>query len=167
MFVYGFDDLSRAQLELIAALSAAGRGDGRGHLRRPPRPRAAGAADRGPDASCGAEIAEELPFEEDYTASATLRHLDRALFEPGAGAVAVDEGLVLLESAGARGEAEAVGVEIARLLCSGYEPDEIAIVLRHPDPRRPAARAPCCARWGSRWRSSRRWRSRRPRSAAR
>ena len=41
---------------------------------------------------------------------------------------------MLLESAGARGEAEAVGVEIARLLRSGHAPDEIAIVLRHPDP---------------------------------
>ena len=42
MFVYGFDDLSRAQLELIDALAAAGRGDRRGRVRRPPRARARG-----------------------------------------------------------------------------------------------------------------------------
>lgn len=133
VFVYGFDDLTRAQLELIDALSTAGAvtvavtyAD-----RRALAPRASliGAL-----ADLGAEVAEELPFDEDYTGSATLRHLDRALFEPAAARVPVDEGLVLLESAGARGEAEAVGVEIARLLRSGYQPDEIAIVLRHPDP---------------------------------
>ena len=133
VFVYGFDDLSRAQLELLDALSAAG-----------PVTVAVTFADRralapraklvGVLRDLGAEITEELPFEDDYTPSATLRHLDRALFEPGAGRVAVDDGLVLLESAGARGEAEAVGVEIARLLRSGYEPDQIVIVLRHPDP---------------------------------
>ncbi len=133
MFVYGFDDLSRAQLELLDALSAAG-----------PVTVAVTFADRralapraklvGVLRDLGAEIAEELPFEDDYTPSATLRHLDRALFEPGAERVAVDDGLVLLESAGTRGEAEAVGVEIARLLRSGYEPDQIVIVLRRPDP---------------------------------
>ena len=133
VFVYGFDDLSRAQLELIDALAAAATvtvavafAD-----RRALAPRArliTALRDR------GAETAEELPFEDGYTSSATLRHLDQALFEPGTDRVAVDDGLVLLESAGARGEAEAVGVEIARLLRSGYEPDDIAIVLRHPDP---------------------------------
>ncbi len=133
VFAYGFDDLSRAQLELLDALSAAG-----------PVTVAVTFADRralapraklvGVLRDLGAEITEELPFEDDYTPSATLRHLDRALFEPGSERVAVDDGLVLLESAGARGEAEAVGVEIARLLRSGYEPDEIVIVLRHPDP---------------------------------
>lgn len=133
VFVYGFDDLSRAQLELIDALAAAAAvtvavafAD-----RRALAPRArliTALRDR------GAETVEELPFDEAYTSSATLRHLDRALFEPGTERVAVDDGLVLLESAGARGEAEAVGVEIARLLRSGYEPDDVAIVLRHPDP---------------------------------
>ena len=133
VFVYGFDDLSRAQLELTDALSGAAAvtvavtyADRRALA---PRARLIGAL-----TDLGAAVVEELPFEEDYTASATLRHLDRALFEPGAERVPVDGGLVLLESAGARGEAEAVGVEIARLLRSGYEPDEIAIVLRHPDP---------------------------------
>ena len=38
-----------------------------------------------------------------------------------------------MQSAGARGEAEAIGIEIARLLGSGYEPDEIVVVVRRPD----------------------------------
>ncbi len=82
----------------------------------------------------GAEIAEELPAADGYTDSAALRHLDRCLFEPGAGPIGSDEGLVLLESAGPRGEAEAVGVEIAQLLHAGWEPDQIVVVLRHPEP---------------------------------
>ena len=133
VFAYGFDDLSRAQLELVGALSRAAPvtvavtyEDRRALASRAPLIAAL--------RDLGAEVAEELPIDESYTESATLRHLDRWLFEPGAGRVEVDDGLVLLESAGARGEAEAVGVEIARLLRSGYEPDEIAIVLRHPDP---------------------------------
>jgi ATP-dependent helicase/DNAse subunit B len=133
VFAYGFDDLSRAQLTLIDALAAAGPvtvavtfADRRALA---PRARLISALQE-----LGAEVAEELPFEEGYTSSATLRHLDRALFEPVTHRVAIDDGLVLLESAGARGEAEAVGVEIARLLRSGCEPDDIAIVLRHPDP---------------------------------
>ncbi|HEX2128541.1 MAG TPA: PD-(D/E)XK nuclease family protein, partial [Solirubrobacterales bacterium] len=134
VFVYGFDDLTRAQLELLHALSVAAEvvvavtfAD---RLALAPR---AGLISALRD-ELGAEIAEELPFEDSYTDSATLRHLDRHLFEPGAGRVAPDDGLVLLQSAGARGEAEAVGVEIARLLRSGFSPDEIAIVVRHPDP---------------------------------
>jgi RecB family exonuclease/superfamily I DNA/RNA helicase len=132
VLVYGFDDLSRAQLELLAALAAATEVtvavnyEDRGAL-----------AVRAPllgalTAELGAERTLELPFDESYTASATLRHLDRNLFEAGAPAVAADDGLVLMQSAGARGEAEAIGIEIARLLDSGYEPDEIAIVLRRP-----------------------------------
>ena len=44
-----------------------------------------------------------------------------------------DDGLRLLRSAGPRGEAEAIGVEIARLLTDGHEADEIVVVVRRPD----------------------------------
>ena len=43
-----------------------------------------------------------------------------------------DEGLRLLECAGERGEAEAVGLEIARLLAAGVDPGDIVIALRRP-----------------------------------
>jgi ATP-dependent helicase/DNAse subunit B len=132
VLIYGFDDLARAQLELVDALSAACEVTV-----------AVTFADRRALAvraellsvlreELGASTAAELPFDEGYTRSATLRHLDRNLFEPGAGTVEPDDGIVLMQSAGERGEAEAIGIEIARLLCSGYTPDEIAIVLRHP-----------------------------------
>ncbi|MFL5871094.1 MAG: PD-(D/E)XK nuclease family protein [Solirubrobacterales bacterium] len=132
VFLYGFDDLARAQLELVDALSAAGAvtvavtfADRRALAVR------AGLISVLRE-ELGASTAAELPFDEDYTDSRTLRHLDRNLFEPGAGRVEPDDGLVLMQSAGERGEAEAIGIEIARLLRSGYAPDELAVVLRHP-----------------------------------
>ena len=43
----------------------------------------------------------------------------------------------MLECGGERGEAEAVGGEVARLLAAGVPADGIAVVLRHPDRRGP------------------------------
>ena len=48
-----------------------------------------------------------------------------------------DDSLVLLRSAGERGEAEAIAAEVARLLADGVEPEEIAIVVRDPARRGP------------------------------
>ncbi len=133
VFLYGFDDLTRDQTELIALLArtaevtvAVTYADTRALAAR------SGLLTRLID-ELGAERPEPLPFDPDYTTSATLRHLDRHLFEPEAERIEPDGGLVLLDSAGGRGEAEAIGVEIARLLADGVRPDEIAIVLRHPD----------------------------------
>ncbi len=133
VLVYGFDDLTRDQTELIAALAAAATvtiavtyADSRALAAR------AGLVARLGE-EFGAQRPEPLPFDPGYTASATLRHLDRNLFEPGAAPIEPDDGLTLLDSAGGRGEAEAIGIEIARLLDSGHRPGEIAIVLRHPD----------------------------------
>lgn len=133
VFIYGFDDLNRAQLELVHALSGAAEvtvavtfSDRRALA---PRARLISALRE----ELGAIADSELPFFADYTSSAALRHLDRNLFEPRAERVEPDDGLILLEAAGARGEAEAIGIEIARLLNSGHAPDEIAIVLRHPE----------------------------------
>jgi hypothetical protein len=133
VFVYGFDDLTRAQVELVAELARAA-----------PVTIAVNYADQRALAvranlvarlrdELGAGDPLELPFDPDYSASAALRHLDRGLFEPDAGTVAADDGLVLLESSGARGEAEAIGIEVARLLRGGYRPDDVAIVVRRPE----------------------------------
>jgi hypothetical protein len=132
VLVYGFDDLSRAQLELLDGLGAAGEvtvavtfADRRALAVRAELIAAL-------TEELGARLSDPLPFDDGYTASATLRHLDLNLFEAEAEPVEPDDGLVLLKSAGARGEAEAIGIEIARLLESGHRPDQIAIVLRHP-----------------------------------
>ncbi len=141
LFVYGFDDLARDQTELLRGIArtapvtvALTYADSRALAPR------AGLLARLVD-ELGAEPPEPLPFDPDYTASATLRHLDRNLFEPGATPIDADDGIALLDSAGPRGEAEAIGIEIARLLADGHEPDEIAIVVRHPDSSGPVLAA--------------------------
>jgi len=78
---------------------------------------------------------EQLPFDPTYTASATLRELDRGLFEVTETRVEPDGGLALLECGGERGEAEAVAGEIATLLARGVAPDDIVVVLRRPEAR--------------------------------
>src|SRR5204862_2078247 len=64
----------------------------------------------------GADEVRELPFDAGYTESATLREIDRRLYEVGGASIEPDGGIALLECGGERGEAEAVGGEIARLL---------------------------------------------------
>ncbi len=133
VLVYGFDDLTAEQLELLAALAGAcevtvavnyadtealaARAQLLGQLR----------------SELGVEEQVELNFEPGYTDSATLRELDRGLFEVGGTRIQPDGGVALLECGGERGEVEAIGGEIARLLADGVAPDDILVVLRHPD----------------------------------
>jgi ATP-dependent helicase/nuclease subunit B len=133
VFVYGFDDLTEEQLDLVSALgeaaevtvavnyedndALAARAELLAKLRD----------------ELSADPVEELPFDPSYTASATLRNLDRRLFEVGKTRVEPDGGLALLECGGERGEAEAVGGEIARLLAEGVRPDDAVVVLRRPE----------------------------------
>ncbi len=133
VFIYGFDDLSRAQLELVAELAktsavtvAVTYADKRALSARASLLSAL-------ERELGAVVEEPLAFDHAYTESATLRHLDLNLFESSAGPTAPDGGLQLLRSAGPRAEAEAIGIEIARLLRARHEPDEIAVVVRRPD----------------------------------
>ena len=137
VFVYGFDDLTRAQLELIGALATAtdvvvavNYSD-----------RDALTARAGLLATLREEFAATtlttLAHDPSHTESAVLRHLDATLFEPEPAQLEPDQGLRLLEAAGELGEAEAIAVEIARLLDSGETPDAIAIVVRDPSARGP------------------------------
>ena len=132
IFVYGFDDLTVAQRALLAELSrvcdvtvAVNYSD-----------RAALAARAGMLAQLHEEIGVEaetsLAQGEDHSTSPTLVYLDRNLFEAGVGPVEPDDGLVLMESAGERGEADAIALEAARLLAAGAKPDDILITTRHP-----------------------------------
>ncbi len=135
VLVYGFDDLTAAQLDLVHALSgvcevavAVNYAD-----REALAARARLLAQLQDE--LGVDEVKELDFEPGYTSSATLRELGQRLFEVGGARVPPDDGLALLECGGERGEAEAVGGEIARLLADGVAPDEIVVVLRHPDSR--------------------------------
>lgn len=131
VLIHGFDDLTEAQLDLVRALAgvctitvAVNYADRRALSAR------AGLLAR--LLAEGATVALELDFDPSYTQSATLRHLDRELFEPDAPLVDGDGAIRMLECGGERGEAEAVGVEIAKRLAAGVAPDEIVVVLRHP-----------------------------------
>ena len=132
VFAYGFDDLSVAQRELLTELS-----------RESEVTVAVNFSDRVALAARAGLLAElregvrsvnetELSPEGDHSRSRSLVHLDRNLFEAEVDPLEPDDGLVLLESAGERGEAEAIAIEAGRLLAGGAAPDDIVSVTRSP-----------------------------------
>ncbi len=138
LFLYGLDDLTRNQLELIEVLAPVAEvtvaltyEEG-----RPALAARAGLLEK---------LRERVGFEEEIpttpdpanTPSELLFHLERGFGTVGAAPREADDGLTLLRSAGTRGEAEAIGAEVAKLLSAGAEPDEIVIVLRDPRRRGP------------------------------
>ena len=133
VFLYGLDDLTPNQLDLVAALAAltevtvalpyeadnaalAARSRLLGELRE----------------RIGA--VEETAVEADpgNTESALLFHLARGFGVAGTAPREPDGDLLLLRSAGVRGEAEAIATEVSRLLAGGADPAQIAIALRDP-----------------------------------
>lgn len=132
LFLYGFDELTVAQRELLAEVSRSSEVT----VALTYADRDALAASAGLVAELREELGadEELVLEHDgaYTSSPVLDHLDRRLFDADAGLVEPDEGLVLMESAGERGEFEAIALEVASLIAASTPPDEIIVVMRHP-----------------------------------
>ncbi|HEY7949603.1 MAG TPA: PD-(D/E)XK nuclease family protein [Solirubrobacterales bacterium] len=138
LFLYGLDDLTRNQLELLEALAPAADvtvaipyEEGRTALAA-----RAGLLER---LRSQIGVAEETATEPEpaHTPNRLLFHLERSFGRIDAEPQAPDGGLTLLRSAGARGEAEAIGAEVAKLLAGGVDPAEIAIVLRDPARRGP------------------------------
>jgi RecB family exonuclease len=139
LFLYGFDDLTPAQLDLVAELAARTEvtvalsfesGDavleGRvGGLLEELRGRA--------------ELGSEERTDPDpaNTEDPTLFHLVRAFGRGPSAPIEPGAGLVLLRSAGVRGEAEAIALEVARLVHRGADPAQIAVALRDPARRGP------------------------------
>ena len=126
---HGFDDLSPAQLELVAAIAASA--DVTVSVMHEPQ-RACLAARRrlverleqlGP--SDRVELAHQ-------TRSGLLTHLERSFLQDDPPRRAPDESLRLLDAAGPRNEVEQAAGAIVRLLREGAEPDEIAVILRAP-----------------------------------
>jgi PD-(D/E)XK nuclease superfamily len=135
VYLYGFDDLTREQLDLIGALSAltavtvAVTFEDRLALRA----RATLLADL-KELAPPERLGSEARLETDPTTTPTelLHHLERGFLEPGTERHEPGDGLLLLRAAGERAEAELVGTEVARLLAAGVPAGEIAIVLRSP-----------------------------------
>ena len=137
VFLYGFDDLTANQFELVAALAAqtevtvalpyeegsaalAARGRLLGKLR-----------DLGP--------AEEAVTEADpgNTFSPLLFHLTVGFGSSRPKPAEIDGSLTLLRSAGTRAEAEAIAAHVSRLVSQGANRAEVAIALRDPARRGP------------------------------
>jgi len=134
VFIYGFDDLTRNQLDLIGGLGSAAEvtialpfEEDNAVLRERTSPLLERLGE------IGVESTETLPADPGNTPdSPLLFHLVRELGAAEPNRMASDESLVHLRSAGERGEAETIAAEVARLLAGGVEPEEIAIVVHDP-----------------------------------
>jgi ATP-dependent helicase/DNAse subunit B len=138
VFLYGLDDLTRNQLDLIGALAAAVEvtvalpyEEGNAALEA----RSTLLESLG---EIGIDLVEQTAADAANTDSPLLFHLERGFGAPAPPRrLPLDESLVFLRSAGERGEAEAIGLEVARLLAGGTDPEQIAIVVRDPGRRGP------------------------------
>jgi ATP-dependent helicase/DNAse subunit B len=138
VFLYGLDDLTQNQLELIRALAKAVEVTvslpyERGHRALEDRNAALLESLR----EIGIDSIEETTADPGNTDSPLLFHLERGFGGVGTGRLPRDASLVFLRSAGERGEAEAIALEVARLLATGADPAQIAIVARDPARRGP------------------------------
>jgi ATP-dependent helicase/DNAse subunit B len=138
VFLYGLDDLTRNQLDLIRALAPAVEvtvalpyEEGHAALAARSAPLLAALEEIGVDS------AAETLADPTNTDSPLLFHLERGFGAGEPQRQPIDASLVFLRSAGARGEAEAIAVEVARLLAEGTDPAQIGIVVRDPARRGP------------------------------
>ena len=138
VFIYGLDDLTPNQLDLVEALATAT--EVTIALPFEPGNAALAARERLLEA-----LRERIGFATETRTEADPENTDSALLfqlARGFGAATPesqqpDGSLVLLRSAGSRGEAEAIAERIARLLSDGTDPAEIAVALRDPRRRGP------------------------------
>jgi PD-(D/E)XK nuclease superfamily len=138
VFLYGFDELSRVQLDAVETLSRdcdvcvalpyepgrvafAGRA-ATVELLRPPAAEHVALGDRSEHYAEGSRAA--------------LHHLERNLFEPIAEPRDPNGAVRLLEAGGERAEAELVGAEILELMREGVAPADIAVLVRGSDAAR-------------------------------
>jgi ATP-dependent helicase/nuclease subunit B len=131
VLIYGFDDMSGEQVELLEALAAATEVT----IALPWEDRLATAARAGLLArlvEIGGRVVDRRQADPANTESPALHHLERHFLEPGPPAAKDTDGLVVLEAAGERSQAELIGSVVARLLADGEEADSIAVVLRNP-----------------------------------
>ena len=131
---YGFDDLTRLQIDAIETL---GRVVGaRVTVSLTFEPGRTAFAGRAGTFAALAPLADEhrhLAARAEYYAPRSrnaLSHLERSLFEGEAERVDPADAVRLLEGGGERAELELVAHEIDRLLRDGMAPEEIAVVLR-------------------------------------
>jgi ATP-dependent helicase/DNAse subunit B len=137
VLLYGFDDLTRLQLDAIETLGRVVDAEVMVSLAyEPGRAAFAGRARAFAELEPLASEHRRLDARADYYAPrsrAALSHLERSLFEPDAaraGRVQPDGALRLLEGGGERAELELVAGEIVALLGEGVAAEEIAVLVR-------------------------------------
>ncbi|HEX3174804.1 MAG TPA: PD-(D/E)XK nuclease family protein [Solirubrobacterales bacterium] len=137
IFLYGLDDLTAHQLELIGLLARTSEVTVALPYEEGNTALAARASLLEALRATGPAAEIETHADPGNTASPLLFHLERGYGSRAPGRREPDSSLVVLRSAGARGEAESIGAEVARLIAGGADPNEIAIVLRDPARRGP------------------------------
>jgi RecB family exonuclease len=133
VFLYGLDDLTGSQFELIDALSRIAEVT-------VALPYEEGRAALAARATLLRKLREEIGVagetrteaDPENTDNPLLFHVERGFGAIGAEPLPPGEGLILLRSAGERGEAEAIGAEVAKLVAGGADPAQIAVALRDP-----------------------------------
>jgi RecB family exonuclease len=142
VFLYGLDDLTRNQFELVEALAALTEVT-------VALPFEEGNAALAARSRLLVELRERIGASEEVTTtaapenteSALLFHLARGFGGPDTTPRSPDDDLRLLRSAGIRGEAEAIATEVSKLIAGGTDPAAIAIALRDPARRGTATAA--------------------------
>jgi RecB family exonuclease len=142
VLLYGFDDLTENQFELVAALAERTRVT----LALPYEEGNAALAARRRllerlRERIGADGEVRTEPDPGNTDSALLFHLTRSFGAPRPQRLAPDGSLTLLRSAGTRAEAEAIAAHVSRLVHGGADPAEIAVALRDPARRGPEVAA--------------------------
>src|SRR3954471_19380037 len=141
VFLYGFDELPRAQLDAVDTLARLAGAEVCVALPyEPGRHALAGSAatvhELAPASAGGLVTAVarvELPERADHYAAPArpaLHHLERHLFEGAAERVAPNGAVRLLEAGGERAEAEIAGAEVLELMRDGVAPEDIAVLVR-------------------------------------
>jgi RecB family exonuclease len=136
LFVYGFDDLTTPQRDLVETLARHTAGEVWVALPyEPGRAALVGCAATVHELEPLADRHEKLPARDDHYGHRALHHLERALFEPAPQQEDPDGAVRLLEAGGERAEAELVGAEVLALIHQGVAPQDIAVALRGHEAR--------------------------------
>src|SRR4051794_27475996 len=137
VFLYGFDELTPAQLDAVETLvRVCGAPVTLSLTYEPGRAAFAARADVVETLRPLADEVRELPERDDHYAVAArpaLHHLERRLFDGAAGRVPPNGAVRLLEAGGERAEAELIGAALLELVRDGAAPGEIAVLVRAPE----------------------------------
>jgi len=141
VLLYGFDDLTENQFQLLAAL--AGPAEVTVALPYEEGSAALQVRERLLGRLRDLGTAQEARTEADpgNTESPLLFQLERSFGAARPERMEPDGSLTLMRSAGTRAEAEAIAARVSRLVCGGADPAEIAIALRDPSRRGPEIQA--------------------------